>query len=518
MGILIGSLNTTMKQFKTVSIEKNLTNSFLNIGAAIVSFCLHPRRLDWLKDKALLDQMEGNMKLNICKQLLKIGANPNVKDGDVNLLNLKSAELRPLHYATIKGKLDICQLLLSYKADPNMKDGFGRRAPLHYATEKSEPAICKLLLSYGADPNIKEGTNGNTPLQIAAVNGFFKICQLLLNNGADLNYIQGDGPKTTALQNAILKGKFDICHLLLSHGADPNVKGGVHKATSLHFAAEKGRLDICHLLLKNGADPNVKTLSNKTALHYAIFTGKLDICQLLLRYGANPNANGGSYNKTPLQFAAEKGSLDICQLLLRIGADPNLKSTFFNKTALHFAAEKSQLGICQLLLSNRADPNAICKIKYTKNGRKNVKRKTALLIALQNRSFKEYFPIAKCFFEIETDYHSKLPVDVKKEYKTIIVQIIKYSNTPGLPPKEKWFWRMLKIAFNDTDGSLKSMCEYLIREFLDCDDIIDEIKRMNIPEILKPSLIFRYLPEPPTHPGFSGKKKPSKKRTMSNSS
>jgi hypothetical protein len=236
------------------------------------------------------------------------------------------------------------------------------------------------------------------------------------------------------------------------------------------------------------------SLFNKTPLHAATLKGKLDICQLLLSYGANPNAKCGPYNKTSLHFAAEEGAENICQLLLRNKADPNVKSTLFNKTALHFAAEKGNLDICQLLLNNGADLNAICDIEYTQNQKKIFKSRTALIIALKNRSFKEYFAIAQCFFENETVYHSKLPIDVKEEYQKIIKHLVGNSNTPGLPPKKKWFWKLWKLAFNDADWSLQSMCRYLVMEHLYCTDTVDEVKRMNIPETLKQYLIYLYLP------------------------
>ncbi|XP_065562418.1 ankyrin repeat and SOCS box protein 8-like [Artemia franciscana] len=152
-----------------------------------------------------------------------------------------------------------------------------------------------------------------------------------------------------------------------------------------------------------------------------------------------------------------KDKLDICQLLLSNGADPNIKSGIHGKTALHYAAEKGTLDICLVLLINRADPN------------------------------------------IEVDWYKKTDLHYAAGKSTPDICHLLLSN--GANPKViggvKTLWR---IAFNDSDGSLKSLCRDVIREHLYYDNITNKFQSINIPETLRQYIIkYVHVTEPPSN-------------------
>ena len=175
------------------------------------------------------------------KELLKKGANPNVreKDGDT-----------PLHVAARKGSVDVVELLLKHGADPNILDKYGW-TPLHNAAREGHVEVVKLLLEHGADPNIQD-EYGDTPLH-----------------------------------DAVFKGHVNVVELLLKHGADPNIQNK-YGWTPLHAAASEGRVEVVKLLLEHGANPTVKDKYGNTPLDLAReegYDGVVSLIEERLRRG-----------------------------------------------------------------------------------------------------------------------------------------------------------------------------------------------------------------------------------------
>ncbi|XP_077304452.1 BRCA1-associated RING domain protein 1 [Lithobates pipiens] len=77
------------------------------------------------------------------EELLKNGANPNVKD---------NAGWTPLHEACNHGHSDVVELLMQYQALVNTT-GYQNDTPLHDAAKNGHVAIVRLLLSHGASPD-----------------------------------------------------------------------------------------------------------------------------------------------------------------------------------------------------------------------------------------------------------------------------------------------------------------------------------------------------------------------------
>ncbi|NXX73815.1 BARD1 protein, partial [Urocolius indicus] len=87
-----------------------------------------------------------------------------------------------LHVASIKGDLEAVEQLLKNGADPNVKDHAGW-TPLHEACNHGHKEVVELLLQYKALVNTT-GYQNDSPLHDAAKNGHVSIVELLLLHGA----------------------------------------------------------------------------------------------------------------------------------------------------------------------------------------------------------------------------------------------------------------------------------------------------------------------------------------------
>ncbi|CAO3642372.1 unnamed protein product [Cunninghamella blakesleeana] len=94
--------------------------------------------------------------VEVCKILLKAGANPNVPD---------NAGYTPLHESSLRGRVNVAKLLLEHGADANAK-GLDLDTALHDAIDNKHPEVVDVLLQFGADPQIKNG-KGMSAMEIA---------------------------------------------------------------------------------------------------------------------------------------------------------------------------------------------------------------------------------------------------------------------------------------------------------------------------------------------------------------
>lgn len=126
-----------------------------------------------------------------------------------------------LHEAAAGGRLDTMELLLRLGADPNVKDG-GEHTPLYSVANECAVegggVVVHALMKAGADVNRCDGAKHCTPLHMAARRGSVEIAEALLDCGADLE--ARDSVGDTPLRRAVNCAKPDLASLLVDRGAD----------------------------------------------------------------------------------------------------------------------------------------------------------------------------------------------------------------------------------------------------------------------------------------------------------
>lgn len=81
-----------------------------------------------------------------------------------------------------RGHLEVCRDLIEAGANPNAEDGQDR-TPMWIAVDSNRAGVVQLLCEAGAHTS-QAGPEGRTPLHIAARQGFIECAELLLQHGA----------------------------------------------------------------------------------------------------------------------------------------------------------------------------------------------------------------------------------------------------------------------------------------------------------------------------------------------
>jgi len=125
-----------------------------------------------------------------------------------------------LHLASGAGCLEVLALLLRLGTDPNIRDG-GGHTPLYcvanQCASETGPEIVRALVQKGADVNACGGVTRATALHMAARRGYVGIAQTLLDCGAALEAKDSKGD--TPLQRAINCRRDLVAQLLAERGA-----------------------------------------------------------------------------------------------------------------------------------------------------------------------------------------------------------------------------------------------------------------------------------------------------------
>jgi uncharacterized protein len=246
------------------------------------------------------------------KQLLKAGANPNVRN---------KLETTPLMEAAFNSNLEIIDALLDAGADPNAPGADGQ-TPLMLVARGTNVVAAKMLLGKGANPKLRESQRQQTALMWAAANSQGPMTRLLVEVGADL-----DAKTATDLMTPLVSGE---------PRAQPRSPGGM---TALMFASREGCLDCVAAMIEKGAAINLPDPEGVTPLLWAIWNTRFDVAKYLIERGADVN-RWDWWGRTPLYLAVDYVTLphggrpdqppldqtlpiDIVRLLLEKGADPN---------------------------------------------------------------------------------------------------------------------------------------------------------------------------------------------------
>ena len=252
---------------------------------------------------------------NIVRLLLQsrlVNEKPSVVDE-------KTADWTPLHFAVHYGERDIVDLLLDKGA--NIDALCSRGLPKDEST--SDPLI---------DTNLKRlDTNGSistveaccTVLNRAIVKGDDLMVQLLLRRGAK---IEAATPELASALSCAAEEQFEeIVDILLQKEANVNATDR-WGWTALHRAQVKPENDnVTRLLLSKGSDVEARCEKGRTALHHAAERGNTSTIPLLIEKGANIEAKDIAEN-TPLHIAILYRHTDMVSLLVDQGADVKAKN------------------------------------------------------------------------------------------------------------------------------------------------------------------------------------------------
>jgi len=139
---------------------------------------------------------------------------------DPSLATRRSAGRTLLHAASGAGCLDVVACLLRLGADPNVRDS-GGHTPLYSVANQCAsvkgPDIVRALVEAGADVNASGGVTRATALHMAARRGFVDIARTLLDFGAAIE--ARDNKRHTPLRRAINCRRPLVAQLLMERTA-----------------------------------------------------------------------------------------------------------------------------------------------------------------------------------------------------------------------------------------------------------------------------------------------------------
>ena len=294
-----------------------------------------------------------------------------------------------LHVACDKGDINLVKNLLEAGADPNVKDELGLtpliRAVVNTGASDSDvSSIVTILCNNNCHVNAtfqpckSSGKyvqwKGTTALYMAVdrMECCFLCVKALIDNGAtvDVTDTQGHSP----LHIASIRGHFRLIKPLAPSPEFFCLKDN-YGCTPLYYACKYSHLecirtfmdqipevisDLMKVANNDGTTPlsvSLRTGSGRTILHIACEKGDFSIVKKVLEAGADPDSLDGS-TFTPLMLAVkhvdDAKAADIVTILCEFKCNVNIQTPHFSSslTALHLACKLGKEKCVQILVAN----------------------------------------------------------------------------------------------------------------------------------------------------------------------
>lgn len=194
------------------------------------------------------------------------------------------------------GNLQMARQLLRLGANPNALDRFND-SPLCLAAWRGFHQLVGILLDAGARTNIREGMLAEL-LGYATKRGGDRLYEQVVRDGVDIDVAPGSFGKSV-LHDAAAGGSARIVKDLLERGASPSQKD-LYGWTPLHYAASRGRPEATRALAEEGAPLDARTISGWSALNLAEKKGADKVARFLRDRGASEEARRFPRLRTPL--------------------------------------------------------------------------------------------------------------------------------------------------------------------------------------------------------------------------
>ncbi|PFL66522.1 hypothetical protein COJ27_08940 [Bacillus cereus] len=126
---------------------------------------------------------ENKSQNEVKEKTKKEDKSSSTSSASANINDVDDYGVTKLARASGEGNIELVKELLKQGADPNLYEGHGE-PPLIWAARSSQDNVVKILLEAGANPNVKL-TGGITPLMIAKEEGANVTIKYLLEHGAE---------------------------------------------------------------------------------------------------------------------------------------------------------------------------------------------------------------------------------------------------------------------------------------------------------------------------------------------
>ena len=294
---------------------------------------------------SLLSQAIRSKNIELVKELIELGANPNLQNKDFLLST-------PLMQCTNYNLLAAAELLIANGADVNIQDKQNDPV-IHWSAYYGQVELTKLFLDHGANPNLKS-IHSDGVMHVALKEYRVDVVDLLMDyNIGSIVPSKEDKVIIDYINKGDLKGLKQLNEKFNPNILDASGTPVLVKATS------KGHFEIVKYLLEKGADINAMNITGHTALSRSTFFSYNKISNFLIERGADINKTDKRFFLPPIIAAIRSNNLDIGKLLVKKNVDINIKDGINGMTPIMWAVAYQNIEFVKLLLSQNPDLSVV---------------------------------------------------------------------------------------------------------------------------------------------------------------